>query len=109
MTEISRTMALNMQEDVWKKDPEWFRPWFNTPAYHILYGHRSEKRSSPRLDRKLVNAIRLFSHPGRALDAGCGAGRHAGALGEKGWQVQAFDLSQGSIDMATAKSRKILT
>ena len=28
--------------DVWKTDPEWFGPWFNTKAYHVLYGHRSE-------------------------------------------------------------------
>ena len=98
MTEISRTMALNMQEDVWKKDPEWFRPWFNTPAYHILYGHRSEKEAQDLIGNLSDQAC--FPIPARALDAGCGAGRHARALGEKGWQVQAFDLSQGSIDMA---------
>jgi len=94
-------MALNMQENVWKKDPEWFRPWFNTPAYHILYGHRSEREAQDLIDN--LSMLSEFPYPGKAIDAGCGAGRHARALGEKGWQVEAFDLSQGSIDIATAK------
>ncbi len=84
-----------MQDDVWKTDPEWFKPWFNTEAYHILYGHRSDSEA-----RDLVEALiqkGCLGEPGRALDAGCGSGRHARALANQGWKVDAFDLSEASI------------
>jgi SAM-dependent methyltransferase len=34
------------------------------------------------------------------LDAGCGAGRHARAFFQRGWDVHAFDLSEASIASA---------
>lgn len=45
--------------------------------------------------------------PGRALDLGCGEGRHAIWLAERGWTVTALDFSQVAIDKArTVVSRK---
>jgi len=88
-------MSQKMHADVWKTDPEWFKPWFNTKAYHVLYGDRSESEA-----QNLVEALTRhggIGTPGRALDAGCGAGRHARALAAQGWQVDAFDLSEASI------------
>ena len=84
-----------MQGDVWKTDAEWFKPWFNTKAYHVLYGHRSESEASDLVSR-LMNQGGIGAG-GRALDAGCGAGRHARAMAKHGWQVDAFDLSEESI------------
>jgi SAM-dependent methyltransferase len=44
--------------------------------------------------------------PGRALDLGCGEGRHAIWLAERGWTVTAIDFSQVAIDKArTVASR----
>ena len=31
-----------MISDLWKSDANWFVTWFNTPAYHALYGARDE-------------------------------------------------------------------
>ncbi len=94
-----------LQSDVWKTDPEWFGPWFNTEAYHILYGHRSEKEA-----QDLVHALHRGGHlgaAGRALDAGCGAGRHARSLARLGWEVDAFDLSPLSIESARTTSNDL--
>lgn len=94
-----------LQSDVWKTDPEWFGPWFNSEAYHILYGHRSEKEAND-----LVRALHDGGHlgpTGKALDAGCGAGRHARSLARLGWDVEAFDLSPLSIESARNKSKAL--
>lgn len=45
--------------------------------------------------------------PGRAIDLGCGEGRNAIWLAERGWSVTAIDFSQVAIDKAwTVASRK---
>ena len=87
-----------MNDDVWKTDPEWFRPWFNSKAYHVLYGHRSEEEAHALVRR--LSSQGVLGKPGRALDAGCGAGRHARALCHEGWETTAFDLSKESIRWA---------
>lgn len=38
--------------------------------------------------------------PGRALDLGCGPGRNALYLAERGWRVEAIDLSPKAVDWA---------
>ena len=87
-----------MQEDVWKTEDEWFRPWFNSPAYHLLYGHRSEVEAQGIVTSLMASGV--LGTPNRALDAGCGSGRHARALSKHGWKVDAFDLSPESIHQA---------
>ncbi|MFC0189425.1 class I SAM-dependent methyltransferase [Fictibacillus aquaticus] len=44
--------------------------------------------------------------PGRALDLGCGAGRNAIFLAEHGFEVDAVDLSQSSLDWARERARE---
>jgi len=42
--------------------------------------------------------------PGRALDLGCGNGRHAMWLAERGWQVTAVDFSTEALRQARERS-----
>jgi SAM-dependent methyltransferase len=41
--------------------------------------------------------------PGRALDLGCGAGRSALWLAERGWQVTGVDFSEVALELARAQ------
>lgn len=44
--------------------------------------------------------------PGRALDAGCGEGRNAIWLAERGWEVEAVDFSAVAIEKARQIARR---
>jgi SAM-dependent methyltransferase len=62
-----------------------------------------DQPETPSALRRLVEgpaAIRA----GVALDLGCGAGRHASYLAERGWDVTAVDVSPRAIDQARARS-----
>ncbi|MDA0729016.1 MAG: class I SAM-dependent methyltransferase [Bacteroidetes bacterium] len=91
-----------MQAEVWKTDKEWFKAWFNHPAYHVLYGHRSESEAEQFVQK--LGALEVLKGRGEVLEAGCGSGRHARALHALGWKVTAFDLSPESISAAKAQS-----
>ena len=75
---------------------EWFRAWFDSPYYHILYGNRNEDEAKHFID----NLLDYFSFDTRTkiLDAGCGRGRHAVYLNRKGFDVTGFDLSPSNIE-----------
>jgi 2-polyprenyl-3-methyl-5-hydroxy-6-metoxy-1,4-benzoquinol methylase len=98
LPQFCRVISSKLQSDLWKTDPEWFRPWFNTEAYHLLYGHRSEQEASDLIQK--LSTVDVLQVPGRLLEAGCGAGRHARAFSQAGWEVEAFDLSEASIHAA---------
>lgn len=74
----------------------WFKSWFNSPYYHILYQHRDDKEAEQFLDR-LIN---YFNPPqnSRILDLACGKGRHSVYLNGKGFEVTGIDLSEESIE-----------
>ncbi len=78
---------------------EWFEEWFGE-EYLRLYPHRDEADAA-----RLVELIRRHV-PWRAglrvLDVGCGAGRHARALGAAGAQVFGLDLSLCLLQRARA-------
>jgi SAM-dependent methyltransferase len=73
----------------------WFKDWFGTPYYALLYGHRDEHDA-----RQWVESIkeRWDMAPGtRLLDLACGRGRHARWFAEAGIQVTGIDISEASI------------
>ncbi|MCS6988157.1 MAG: class I SAM-dependent methyltransferase [Chloroherpetonaceae bacterium] len=81
---------------------DWFKEWFNHPAYLKLYAHRSLEEAE-RTVAMLLEVITIDSRPPRALDVACGSGRHAVALAENGFEVTANDLSESLL----AEARKL--
>lgn len=73
----------------------WFKTWFNTPYYHILYKDRdfSEAKSFITL---LVDYLKLPQNS-KIIDLACGKGRHSIFLNEKGYDVLGLDLSEENI------------
>jgi SAM-dependent methyltransferase len=77
---------------------EWFSSWFDSPHYHTLYAHRDDREAAGFIDSLIARL-----HPdgsARALDLGCGAGRHARQLASHGLNVVGLDLSIHSIQAA---------
>ncbi len=77
----------------------WYKDWFNSPYYHLLYNNRDEDEAQVFLERLVA-----YLQPQKAatmLDVACGKGRHSKALADMGFDVTGIDLSQSSI--ATAK------
>jgi len=73
----------------------WYRHWFGTPYYKLLYGHRDEAEA-----QAWVEAImsRWDLRPdARVLDLACGRGRHARWFAAKGLRITGADISEESI------------
>ena len=87
-----------MMTDLWKSDANWFATWFNTPAYHALYGARDEAEATRFI--KALTAKVMDADCQHVLDLGCGAGRHAAAFAEQGKHAVGIDLSPNSIEAA---------
>jgi SAM-dependent methyltransferase len=77
---------------------KWYRSWFNSPYYHILYANRDHREAEYFID-KLFVALHLNEHS-KVLDACCGKGRHSIYLNKKGCEVTGIDLSHQSIAYA---------
>ncbi len=75
--------------------------WFEPVADHLgrAYLRYSFTKGTRQEIDHLVGALGL--EPGmRVLDVGCGPGRHAYALAERGLQVHGIDISQRFVDIA---------
>jgi SAM-dependent methyltransferase len=77
---------------------EWFKIWFSSPYYDILYQKRN-KEEAARLIDKLANLLKIPAHS-FVLDAACGKGRHSIALASKGYDVTGIDLCSSAITEA---------
>lgn len=74
---------------------DWFKSWFDSPYYHLLYKDRNEQEAQFFL-QNLAGRLRL--PPGASiLDQACGRGRHARFLASLGFYVEGIDLSQQNI------------
>ncbi len=74
---------------------KWYRSWFNSPYYHILYANRDHQEAELFIDR-LYDKLHLQENS-LVLDACCGKGRHSIYLNKKGADVTGIDLSHESI------------
>jgi 2-polyprenyl-3-methyl-5-hydroxy-6-metoxy-1,4-benzoquinol methylase len=73
----------------------WFKDWFNSHYYHLLYQHRDEAEANG-----FIQQLIDYLHPNMGatmLDVACGKGRHSKALAEMGFDVTGIDLSEESI------------
>jgi SAM-dependent methyltransferase len=76
-------------------EPSWYREWFNSPYYHLLYSERDDKEAAAFIDQLLA---RIQPQPSdKMLDIGCGKGRHSRMLAAKGYFVTGLDISEESI------------
>lgn len=76
----------------------WFKDWFNSPYYHILYKNRNCDEAE-----LFINNLFIFLQPKKNatfLDLACGKGRHSLFLNKKGFDVTGIDLSENSINCA---------
>ena len=76
----------------------WYREWFNSEYYDLLYEHRDQ------VEAKLFIA-NLFNHLKldqdiKVLDLACGKGRHSIQVHDLGYEVIGLDLSEESIKYA---------
>jgi len=77
---------------------EWFIEWFNSPYYDILYKHHDEQEARRFID--LLEQALPIPSGAEILDLGCGKGRFARYLAEKGFHVTGIDISDTNIEFA---------
>ncbi|MFM7731182.1 MAG: class I SAM-dependent methyltransferase, partial [Flavobacteriales bacterium] len=88
------------------RNSEWFAGWFDSPYYHLLYGHRDEQEAFAFI--QLLVHDHLADRP-YVVDLGCGKGRHSRALAEHGKRVHGIDLSPESIEFASKQNTAMAT
>ena len=96
---IDKELELSIEKD-------WFADWFDTPFYHILYGNRDYKEAQYFIDN--LEKYLSFRTTDHILDLGCGKGRFAIYLNQRGYEVTGIDLSEQSIEGAKIYTNKRL-
>jgi SAM-dependent methyltransferase len=76
----------------------WFKEWFNSRYYHLLYGKRDESEAETFI-HNLMGVLQPESNS-KFLDLACGKGRHALQIASYGYEVHGVDLSEESINAA---------
>lgn len=74
---------------------DWFKTWFNSPYYHILYKNR-DFQEAQNFIKLLVAELNLMKND-KVIDLACGKGRHSVFLNQLGFEVLGLDLSAQSI------------
>ena len=77
---------------------DWFKDWFNTPYYHILYKDRNG--DDAQFFMRNITSFLQLPKTTHILDLPCGKGRHAVFLNSLGYTVTGGDLSENSIKAA---------
>lgn len=78
---------------------DWFKDWFNTSYYHILYHKRDDMEAAHFIDH-LLDYLKP-AEGASFLDLACGKGRHSIYLHQKGYAVTGMDLSPNNIAIAS--------
>ena len=68
----------------------WYKEWFGED-YLRVYPHRNTEEAKHQID--FVQKILPLKKSDKILDLGCGNGRHANALAERGFTINCLDLS----------------
>ena len=89
-----------------KNNKEWFKEWFNSPYYHLLYKNRNLKEAD--LFIKNLSDFLQIKQNANILDLACGNGRHSIILNRLGFKVTGVDLSNNSISIAKQHENKNL-
>lgn len=77
---------------------EWFKDWFDTNFYHILYDERNDEEAE--LFMKNLASFLKLTPKQTILDMPCGKGRHAIFLNSLGFTVTGADLSKNNLKLA---------
>jgi SAM-dependent methyltransferase len=77
---------------------EWYKSWFDTKYYHVLYNNRSDKEAELFI-KDITKKLAIKEHAA-IWDLACGKGRHAIALNKLNFNVCGTDLSRESIQLA---------
>lgn len=89
-----------------KKTTEWFKNWFDSPYYHVLYKHRNHKEANA-----FISLLLDYLAPEKSahfLDKACGRGRHASYLAKRGFIATGLDLSRTTFNMHNKNGAKLL-
>jgi SAM-dependent methyltransferase len=81
-----------------KNSNSWFKDWFNTPYYHLLYKHRDDHEAQLFI-KNILDKTPVKKH-WHFLDLACGRGRHAIFLNHQGYRVTGLDLAEENIKYA---------
>lgn len=76
----------------------WYKSWFDTEFYHLLYCHRDMSEAEAFI--ALLKQTLQLPNGAKVLDVACGKGRHAITLNKLGLDVTGIDLSANSITEA---------
>ena len=81
----------------------WYKNWFDSPYYHMLYSDRNEKEAEDFII-KICDHLQI-KKGSKTWDLACGNGRHTIALSKKELQVTGSDLSNNNIETAKKYSQ----
>jgi SAM-dependent methyltransferase len=88
-----------------KVTENWFKTWFDTKYYHILYKHRDNEEANLFIGKLLVYLN--LTKDMNVADICCGKGRHSLELSKYGLRVWGMDLSANSIESARSMSNEL--
>ncbi len=77
---------------------DWFKHWFNSEHYFLLYQNRNEEEAEKFLN--LIEKNIPLKKEWRILDFCCGSGRLSKVIAKRGYRVTGIDLSEFFINKA---------
>ncbi|MBU1101031.1 MAG: class I SAM-dependent methyltransferase [Bacteroidetes bacterium] len=83
---------------------EWYKEWFDSEDYLLVYNHRDDQDAIKLTD--LILRETGLPEGSSILDAACGAGRHCRLFAQKGYKVEGFDLSKNLLSIAHKRAKE---